>query len=125
MQNPHWSAWCSWKDGLQRAGLEAFDRAHVAAVGLDGEREAGAHRLAVELHRAGAADAVLAADLGAGQPLVADEVRQQRARLHLGLVLGAVEAHGDAARHGRGVAAHARPASTSARRVTSATSALR
>ncbi len=111
---------------LQRAGLEALDRAHVAPVGLDGERQAGAHRLAVELHRARAADAVLAADLRAGEALVADEVRQQRARLDLGLVLGAVDAHGDA-HAGRGVwpRRSSRPASTSARRVTSATSALR
>ena len=87
MQNPHCSAWCSWKLRLQPAGLEAFDRAHVAAVGLDGEHQARAHRLAVELDRAGAADAVLAADLGPGQALVADEVRQQRARLDVGLVV--------------------------------------
>ena len=78
---------------LQRAGLEALDRAHVAAVGLDGERQAGAHGLAVELDRARAAHAVLAADLRAGQPLVADEVREQRARFDLGLVERAVDAH--------------------------------
>ena len=55
-------------------------------VGLDGEHQARADGLAVELHRARAADAVLAADLRAGQALVADEVREQRARLDLGLV---------------------------------------
>jgi hypothetical protein len=37
------------------------------AVGLHREEQAGAHRLAVEEHGAGAADAVLAADVGAGQ----------------------------------------------------------
>ena len=54
----------------------------VAAVGLHGEHDAGAHRLAVEEHRAGAADAVLAADVRAGQTqLVPQEVAEQKARL--------------------------------------------
>ena len=46
---------------------EPLDGPQRPAVGLHGEHQAGAHRLAVELHRAGAADAVLAADVGAGQ----------------------------------------------------------
>ena len=28
VQNPHWSAWCSWNAALQRPGCEALDRAH-------------------------------------------------------------------------------------------------
>ena len=56
-----------------------LDGAELVAIRLDREEEAGAHRLAVELDRAGAADAVLAADVGAGQPrLVADEVDRSR-----------------------------------------------
>ena len=45
---------------LQRAGLEPLDGAHVAPVGLDGEHQARAHGLTVDLHRARAADPVLA-----------------------------------------------------------------
>ena len=46
-----------------------------AAVGLHRERQAGARGDAVDAHRAGAADAVLAADVGAGRAeLVAQEV---------------------------------------------------
>ena len=68
----------------RRRGRPGPRRSGSRAAGLDGQHQARAHRLAVELHGAGAADAVLAADVGAGQPgLVADEVRQQRARLDL------------------------------------------
>ena len=56
-----------------------------------------AHRLAVEQHGAGAAHAVLAADVGAGQAeLVAQEVAEQEARLDLGGMRGAVDRDGDA-----------------------------
>ena len=86
---------------LERAGRQPFDRAHVAPVGLHREQQARPHRLAVELHRARPAHAVLAAHLGAGQPLVADEVREERARLDLGAVGRAVDAQGDAYGGGR------------------------
>src|SRR5688500_12682251 len=60
-------------------GGQPFDRPEAAAVRLHREREAGAHRDAVELDGAGAADALLAADLRPGQPgTVPDEVRQER-----------------------------------------------
>ena len=52
---------------LQRAPLEPFDRPDLGAVGLHREQQAGAHRDAVELDGARAADAVLAADVRAGQ----------------------------------------------------------
>ena len=62
------------------------------AVGLHGEHQAGAHRLAVEQHRAGAADAVLAAGMGAGEPeLLAQAVEQGLARLDLDGVRAAVD----------------------------------
>ena len=51
-----------------RRRREAFDGADVRAVRLHRERQAGARRHAVDLDRAGAADAVLAADMGAGAP---------------------------------------------------------
>ena len=59
--------------------------------------DAGAGDLAVDLHRAGAADAVLAADVGAGeQQLLAQEVGQVRAGSHLGGDRLAVDGEGDA-----------------------------
>ena len=66
---------------------EALDGAQRATVGLDGEQQAGADGLAVELHRARAADAVLAADVRAVEAgVVADEVGEEQARGDLGLV---------------------------------------
>src|SRR5262245_20848298 len=54
---------------------QAFHRRDGAAVRLGGEHEARLHRLAVEEHRARAADALLAADVGAVEiELVAQEV---------------------------------------------------
>ena len=46
---------------------QPFDGADRLALRLHREHQAGAHRLAVDDHRAGAADAVLAADVRAGQ----------------------------------------------------------
>ena len=64
------------------AGREALDRRHAVAVGLHCVHQAGAHRLAVEQDRAGAADAVLATDVGAGQAqIVAQPVDQRQARV--------------------------------------------
>ena len=76
---------------LQRMQLvavrQAFDGADRAALGLHREHQAGAHRLAVDQHRAGAADAVLAADMRAGQAaIVADRVDQRAARLHADVI---------------------------------------
>ena len=57
----------------------------LGAVAGDRVGDAGARDLAVDLHRAGAADAVLAADVRAGeQQLLAQEVGEVRARRHLG-----------------------------------------
>ncbi len=68
---------------VQRIAVrEALDGADPAAIGLHGEHQAGAHRLAVDQHRAGAADAMLAADMRAGlAAVVADRVDQRAARL--------------------------------------------
>ena len=69
---------------LQRAPLEPLDGLDLGAVGLHGEQQAGADGDAVEPDGAGAADAVLAADVRAGQPeRVAQEVGEQQARLDL------------------------------------------
>jgi hypothetical protein len=53
---------------------EAFDGRHVVALGLDREHQARPHRRAIEQHGAAPADAVLAADVRAGQAEVVAEV---------------------------------------------------
>src|SRR5262249_7961087 len=70
-------------DRVQFAGLrEPFDRLDRGAVRLDGEQQARAAHLAVERDRAGAADALPAADVRSRQTeLVTDEVGEQRPRL--------------------------------------------
>ena len=63
---------------------QRLDGADLCAVGLHRERQAGARRHAVDLDGAGAADAVLAADMGAGhRQLMAQEIGEQHARLGL------------------------------------------
>ena len=60
----------------------AFDGLDLGAVALHREHETAAHHLAVHPHRAGAADAVLAADMAAGQAQIfAQEIDQRLARL--------------------------------------------
>ena len=109
MQKPHCRRVRLAERRLQRVQLgavrggQALDRRDRGAVGLHGEHQARAHRLAVHQHGAGAADAVLAADVRAGEAeLVAQEVAEQQARLDLGGVGRAVDGHADAEtiRHG-------------------------
>ena len=113
---------------LQRIHLpdaaEAFDRLDAAAVGLHREHQAGARAVAVDQHGAGAADAMLAADMGAGQAQrVTQEIGKQQARLHGGAVGCAVDGDADFASFAhvalssarRQAAASARPVSTPAR----------
>src|SRR5437667_35776 len=64
----------------------------VGAVRLHGEHQAGARGLAVDEHGAGAADAVLATDVGAGEAeVLAQEVHEQLARLAAALAGRAVD----------------------------------
>ena len=75
---------------------EPFDGADFLALGLDGEHQAGAHRLVVDDDRAGAADAMLAADMGAGLPaIVANGVDQSAARLDADRIIPAVDVERD------------------------------
>ena len=75
---------------------EPLDRPERAAVRLDREHQAGPDGLAVELDGAGAAHALLAADLRASEPgAVPDEVRQERPRLDIALVRRAVDLDAD------------------------------
>ena len=56
---------------------DALDRDHLGAVGLHRQHQAAAHDRAVDPHRAGAADAVLAPDMRAGEAeLGAQEIDQ-------------------------------------------------
>ena len=84
VQKPHCKRVISLERCLQNAEAvrrrrKAFDGPHLAAVDLHGEREAGARRLAVDVDGAGAAHAVLAADMGAGRSdLMTQEIGQQQ-----------------------------------------------
>lgn len=77
-------------------GSQALDRDDLGPVGLDGEHQAGADRLSVTQHRASPANAMLTADVRAGQAAVfAQEIRQQPATLHGPSVVAAVDLHRD------------------------------
>src|SRR6185295_15707213 len=78
---------------VRREALDGLDR---GTVGLHREQEARPDRRAVEADRVGAANTVLAADVGAGEPeRVAQEVGEQEARLDLLAVHPAVDGHLD------------------------------
>ena len=78
---------------MQRAVLrQSLDGADLLALRLHREHQARAHRLVADDDGAGAADAVLAADVRAGQPaILADRVDQRLARLDADVVLAAVD----------------------------------
>ena len=66
---------------LARVG-QALDGLDLGAVALHRQHQAAAHDLAVDAHGAGAADAVLAADVAAGEAeILAQEIDQRLARL--------------------------------------------
>ena len=79
-----------------RAVGHPLDGLDLGAVGLDREHRAGLRALAVDVDRARAAVARVAADVGAGQPEdVAQEVDEQEARLDVGLAGLAVDGDRD------------------------------
>jgi hypothetical protein len=89
------------KGGLQGMELpvrrKPFDGLDGVAVRLHGQQQAGAHRGAVEPDGAGAADAVLAADVCPREAEgVAEEVREKEPRLYLFAVDAAVDGELDA-----------------------------
>src|SRR5213596_75823 len=84
-----------------RAVRQPLDRRDVVPIRLDGEHQAGAHRLAVQQHGTGAAHAVLASNVRAGETqLVAQEVGEEQPRLHRALMAYAVDRHNQ--RHSQG-----------------------
>ena len=93
--------------GVQRARRgDALDRGHLGAVGLHRQHQARPHRPPVEHHRAGAARALLAGDVGAGEPgPVAQGVGEEGAPLDGEGAIGAVDADGDGS-GGVGVLGH-------------------
>ena len=79
------------------------------AVGLRREHQAGTNRRAVENDGAGAANAMLATDMGAGeQQVVAQEIAQQQPAFDLPAVLRAVHRDGDVVHFGTHAAPRAR-----------------
>jgi len=82
--------------GMQRAGLsDAFDRGDLVALVHHGEGEAGVHPLAVDVHGACAALAVIAAFLRAGQEKVFTQAVEERcARVDAQSVLNPIDAQG-------------------------------
>ena len=81
-------------DGMQLVGRggDAFDGEQLVAVRLHRQHEARARRAPIEQDGAGAAHAVLAAEMGAGEPeLMAHEVGKRHAHLDLFLVALAVD----------------------------------
>ena len=95
VQNPHCRPWQSGTPAAPATGRrrrlgQPLDGGDLRAVGADREQQAGPDRRAVQQDGAGAAHAVLAADVGAGQlQVVAEEVGQQPARRHLDRVRAA------------------------------------
>jgi len=64
-------------------GCHILDSADPAAIGLDRKRQAGSASLSINMDRATAADAVLASDMGAGEPqLVSQKIAEQHANAH-------------------------------------------
>src|SRR5580700_2480481 len=81
---------------------EPLDGADAAAVGLDREHQAGAHRIVVEDDGAGAADAVLAADMGPGlAAVIADGVDKGAPRLDPDRIVAPIDVERDVESVGR------------------------
>ena len=112
------------RDALERVALaEALDGGHLAPVGLGGEIGAGADRLAVHQHGAGAADLDVARALRTGEPqAVAQDVEQQLVRFDLDRRAAPLRRDLDAhepscpSRGGPWLAPHAAPRRPSSRR---------
>src|ERR1700744_2878532 len=71
---------------LSRSRRQPFDRRDLVPVGLNREHQAGARRLAIEQHRAGAAHAMLTAGMTSHQQeILAERVEHRLARLDIDL----------------------------------------
>ena len=81
VQKPHWKPRCFDEGLLERvqpvAAGQALDGDDLLAVDVPHGRRAGAHGLVVDEHRAGAAQGLAAAELGAGEAEVVAQHPQQ------------------------------------------------
>ena len=101
VQKPHWSASSSTKACCTGWSTSPFARPSIVWTSpsgdVDGEQQARVHGLAVEVHRAGAAESAVAHHLGARQvELVPQELEQGDAGADLDGLLGPVQLEGDA-----------------------------
>src|ERR1700759_904071 len=77
------------REGLAQIGhyrvlIKTLDGGDFGATARDRQGETGPGRRAVDLHRTGAADTVLATEMRSGQTLpITQEVAEVRARLHV------------------------------------------
>ncbi len=100
VQNPHWRPWHSRNASCTGCSSpllrEALDGGHLGPVRLDREHVARLHAGAVEVDRAGAAVAGVAADHGAGlAETLAEVLHQQHPRFDVVGDLGAVDGEVD------------------------------
>ena len=91
VQKPHCSAWQSVNACCTGCSLSPLAMPSIVtmlrAVGLRRQHGAGLHGAAVDMHRAAAALAGIAADVGAGEAeMVAQQIDQQRAVFDLARV---------------------------------------
>src|SRR5258708_5074053 len=85
-----------------RVDRDALDGHDLVAVGLHREHQARPRRIAVEQNRAGAAHAVLAAEMGAGEAeLMAQKIRKRHPHRHGRLL--ALDGDGDGSRLAHGL----------------------
>src|SRR5262245_5382238 len=86
--------------GIELAdATKAFDRLDRAAIGLHRKHQARSNAVAIDQHRAGAANAVLAADMRTGEPeRLAQEIGEQQPRLDCKFVGLAIDGNIDVAR---------------------------
>jgi hypothetical protein len=71
---------------------QTFDGQNIASLRLHRQHRARFHRRAVQHHRASAANAGVAADMGASQPYdIAQKINQEQPRLHFVRLLDAVD----------------------------------
>ena len=98
-------------------GAQAFDRDHLLAGGVAERGHAGAHGLAIDMDRAGAAQPGAAAEFRPGEPeFVADVPEQRHVRVAVVLVVDPVDVELDHDVLSSLCTGHASPAAAGARR---------
>ena len=108
-------------EGMQYAvSCEAFDRANMPSVRLNGKHQAGAHRHVVDKNGAGPANTMLASNMRAGfSALIANRINQRQPGLYTERMAFTVDNQRDVNSLGQAAAR------SKARRVTTATRSRR